>query len=239
VNDRYARHVALREVGAEGQTRLGATRVLIVGLGGLGCPAAQYLAASGVGALMLNDFDRVDPSNLPRQILFEEADVGKHKVAAAAAHLRRLNSDCRVECLIGRLDDSELASAVAGSDIVLDCTDNFTTRLAINRASVAAGRPLVSGAALRFEGQIAVFTGRPCYRCVYSEEDEMLGNCAGNGVLAPVPGVIGCLMAVEVMKLAMLGESAQTGMLTLWDAISGAWQAIRVAADPECPVCGT
>lgn len=238
MSDRYARHVALREVGAEGQEKLGATRMLIVGLGGLGCPAAQYLAASGVGALLLNDFDRVDLSNLPRQILFSESDIGRNKVDAAASRLGRLNPDCGIECLAGRLDDAQMASVAASVDIVLDCTDNFTTRLAINRASVAAGRPLVSGAALRFEGQIAVFAGRPCYRCVYSEEDEMLGNCAGNGVLAPVPGVVGCLMAVEAMKLAMLGETAQTGKLTLWDAISGGWQTIRIAADPECPVCG-
>lgn len=239
---RFARHIALREVGADGQARLEAARMLIVGLGGLGCPAAQYLASSGVGTLVLNDYDRVDLTNLPRQILFGDGDVGSLKVEAAAAALRRLAPAVTVECLPGRLDDAGLESAAAGVDIVLDCTDNFGTRLGINRACVRAGRPLVSGAALRLEGQIAVFgngRGEPCYRCVYDEGDELLGDCAGNGVLAPVPGVIGCLMAVEAMKLAMLGHSALTSVLKLWDAISGTWQTIALAQDPDCPVCGS
>jgi molybdopterin/thiamine biosynthesis adenylyltransferase len=238
---RFARHVALGEVGAEGQAKLEAARMLVVGLGGLGCPAAQYLATSGVGALVLNDFDRVDLSNLPRQVLFGETDVGSLKVEAAAAALRRLRSEIETECLPERLDDDALTAAAASVDIVLDCTDNFATRLGINRACVATGKPLVSGAALRFEGQITVFGGGPndpCYRCVYSEEDELLGDCAGNGVLAPVPGVIGTLMAVEAMKIAILGQSALAGALLLWDALSGAWQSIDLAKDPDCPVCG-
>ena len=237
---RYARHLALAEVGAAGQARLAAARMLIVGLGGLGCPAAQYLAAGGVGTLLLNDFDRVDLSNLPRQILFGPGDVGRLKVDAAADALRRLNPETAIEQLPERLEDAALAGAVARADLVLDCTDNFTTRLAINRAVVGAGKPLVSGAALRLEGQIAVFgngPGEACYRCLYSEADEMLGNCAGNGVLAPVPGVIGCLMAVEAMLLAIRGVSAQNGELRLWDALTGSWQSIRLAPDPACPVC--
>ncbi|MGW8368911.1 MAG: HesA/MoeB/ThiF family protein, partial [Gammaproteobacteria bacterium] len=137
-------------------------------------------------------------------------------------------------------DDEALAAAVERADIVLDCTDNFGTRLAINRAAVAAGRPLVSGAALRLEGQLAVFEngpGDPCYRCVYSEDDELLGDCAGNGVLAPVPGVIGCLMAVEALKLAAFGRSDMNGRLLLWDAVSARWQSLDLRRDPECPVC--
>jgi molybdopterin/thiamine biosynthesis adenylyltransferase len=238
---RYARHVALREVGAAGQERLGHTAILVIGLGGLGCPAAEYLASSGVGRLVLNDFDRVDLTNLPRQVLFDDGDIGSLKVDAAAKTLRRLNPDVTVECLSHRLDDAALTEAAHRVDIVLDCTDNFSTRLAINRACVGAGKPLVSGAALRFEGQISVFRNRPgdpCYRCLYSEDDELLGDCAGNGVFAPVPGVIGTLMALEAMKLAMLGDTALAGVLKLWDAINGDWQSIHLARDPDCPVCG-
>jgi len=241
-NERYARHLALAEVGAAGQERLARSSILIVGLGGLGCPAAQYLASSGVGRLLLNDYDRVDRSNLPRQVLFGEADVGRLKVEAAADSLARLNPALTIEALAERLDDEGLEAAVARAGIVLDCTDNFMTRLAINRAAVAGGKPLVSGAALRFEGQIAVFEnrpGEPCYRCLYSEEDELLGNCEGNGVLAPVPGVIGTLMAVDALQLAITGHSAQNGSLRIWDALTGVWQSIRLARDPDCPVCGS
>lgn len=237
---RFARHVALREVGPEGQARLARSRMLIVGLGGLGCPAAQYLASSGVGTVVLNDFDQVDATNLPRQILFAEADIGRLKVEAAAAALQRLNAEARVERLPTRLSDEALLDAAARADVVLDCTDNFATRLAINRACVTAGRPLVSGAALRFEGQIAVFENRgggPCYRCLYSEDDELLGDCAGNGVLAPVPGVIGTLMALEAMQIAIGGQSPLDGRLLLWDALGGIWQTITLAPDPDCPVC--
>lgn len=238
--DRYARHVALAEVGAEGQARLGSARALIVGLGGLGCPAAEYLAGAGFGKLVLNDFDRVDETNLPRQILFAETDVGELKVEAAARRLAALNSDVAIECVGERLDDNGLAEQAARVDIVLDCTDNFLTRLAINRACVGAHVPLVSGAALRFEGQLAVFEnagGGPCYRCLYSEDDELLGNCRGNGVLAPVPGVIGTLMAVEAMQLAIHGRSASSSRLLLWDAMYGAWQSLAIKPDPACPVC--
>jgi adenylyltransferase/sulfurtransferase len=237
---RYSRHIALAEVGAEGQARLAQVRMLIVGLGGLGCPAAQYLASSGVGTLALNDFDRVDRSNLPRQVLFGETDIDALKVDAAKNALLRLNPELAVELLPERLAGKALDEAAAGVDIVLDCTDNFSTRLAINRACVAAEKPLVSGAALRMEGQICVFNNgpnQPCYRCVYGEEDELLGDCAGNGVLAPVPGVIGCLMAVEAIQLAVHGRSALAGVLKLWDAVSGSWQSIRLAKDPDCPVC--
>jgi len=239
--ERYARHIALPEVGAAGQARLAAATMLVVGVGGLGCPAAQYLASSGVGRLVLNDFDRVDRSNLPRQILFGDADVGRLKVDAAAAALQRLNPAVEVETVAERLTGEPLEAAVRGADVVLDCSDNFATRLAINRAAVAAARPLVSGAALRFEGQLAVFANGPadpCYRCVYSDDDELLGDCAGNGVLAPVPGVIGCLMAVEALGLVIRGSSAHNARLSLWDAVAGSWQSIDLARNPDCPVCG-
>lgn len=240
--ERYARHIALAELGDEAQEKLASACMLIVGIGGLGCPAAQYLASSGVGTLLLNDFDRVDLSNLPRQILFGDDAIGQLKAEAAAATLRRLNPEVSVEALTARLDDSALEATVARADIVLDCTDNFGTRLAINRAAVAIGRPLVSGAALRLEGQLSVFANGPndpCYRCVYSEEDELLGDCAGNGVLAPVPGVIGCLMAVEAIKLAALGRTDMNGRLLLWDAVSAQWQSLALRRDPDCPVCGS
>jgi molybdopterin/thiamine biosynthesis adenylyltransferase len=239
--ERYARHLALPDVGSDGQGRLAAATMLVVGIGGLGCPAAQYLASSGVGRLILNDFDCVDRSNLPRQILFGEVDVGARKVDAAAASLRRLNPAVSIETIAERLSEAGFLDAVQRADVVLDCTDNFGTRLALNRAAVTARKPLVSGAALRFEGQLAVFSnnpGDPCFSCVYSEDHELLGDCVGNGVLAPVPGVIGCMMAVEALGLVIRGHSEHNARLSLWDAVAGAWQTIDLAPDPDCPVCG-
>lgn len=241
--EKFARHIALPDIGAEGQQRLAASSILIIGLGGLGCPAAQYLAGSGVGRLMLNDYDRVDRSNLPRQILFSETDVGRLKVEVAAEQLARLGPSISIELLSERLSAEALHAALADADIVLDCTDNFTTRLMINEAAVAAGKPLVSGAALRLEGQVVVFANDgngPCYRCLYSEDDEMLGSCAGNGVLASVPGVIGTMMATEAILLAVGVTGAangRSGRLRLWDAVSGDWQTVNLGRDPQCPVC--
>jgi molybdopterin/thiamine biosynthesis adenylyltransferase len=241
VSNRYARQVALADVGAEGQAKLGRARVLVVGLGGLGCPAALYLGTSGVGRLVLNDFDRVDETNLPRQILFGPDDVGALKVAAAKKRLLALNPELDVVCVAERLDAAALEAAVADVDIVLDGTDNFTTRFAVNRACVARRVPLVSGAAVRVEGQIAVFPLRgdgPCYACLYNDEDEWLGDCQGNGVLAPVPGVIGTLMAQEALKLLLGWESALHDRLLLWDAKRGEWQSVGLKRDPDCVVCG-
>jgi adenylyltransferase/sulfurtransferase len=237
---RYARQVALADVGEQGQARIAAGSALVVGLGGLGCPAAQFLATSGIGALVLNDFDRVDETNLPRQILYTDDDVGKLKVDAAAARLRALNPAVRVITLPERLDAATLESAVGAADVVLDGTDNFATRFAVNRACVARGKPLVSGAAVRVEGQIAVFTngpGEPCYSCLYDDEDEWLGDCQGNGVLAPVPGVIGTLMAAEALKLLLGWTSAARGRLLLWDAKRGDWQSVALKQNPDCEVC--
>jgi molybdopterin/thiamine biosynthesis adenylyltransferase len=211
MSNRYARQVALGDVGVEGQAKLAAARVLVVGLGGLGCPAALYLATSGVGRLVLNDFDRVDETNLPRQILYGPEDVGA------------------------------LEAAVGDADVVLDGTDNFATRFAVNRACVARRVPLVSGAAVRVEGQIAVFPNDgegPCYACLYNDEDEWLGDCQGNGVLAPVPGVIGTLMAQEALKLVLGWPSSSRNRLLLWDAKRGDWQSVALKRDPHCTVCG-
>ncbi len=237
---RFARQLALPEIGKAGQARLAETRVLIVGLGGLGCPAAIYLAGAGIGTLLLNDFDTVDASNLPRQILFTADDVGASKVAAAQIRLARLNPATRIVGLDRRLDEAGLREAAAGADIVLDATDNFATRLAVNAACVAEHKPLVSGAAVRLEGQIAVFAndGRgPCYRCVYDDEDEWLGDCRGNGVLAPVPGVIGTLMAVEAISLGLGAPAGLGARLLLWDARTGDFRVVGLKENPACPAC--
>ena len=241
MSTRYARQIALADVGAEGQAKLGRARVLIVGLGGLGCPAALYLGTSGIGRLLLNDFDRVDETNLPRQILYGPDDVGALKVDAAKKRLMALNPELEVVSMAERLDAAALDAAVVNVDVVLDGTDNFAARFGVNRACVARGVPLVSGAAVRVEGQIAVFPNRgdgPCYACLYNDEDEWLGDCQGNGVLAPVPGVIGTLMAEEALKLVLGWDSALRNRLLLWDAKRGDWQSVALKRDPDCVTCG-
>lgn len=237
---RYARHIALPEIGETGQASIAAAKILIVGLGGLGCPAAQYLAASGVGSLVLNDFDRVDESNLPRQILYRPADVGELKVDAARAHLQALNPAVSIRSVADRLEPAALEAEIAQASLVLDGSDNFATRLAVNRGAVRSGTPLVFGAAIRFEGQVGVFLNQgqgPCYRCLYDDEDEWLGNCQGNGVLAPVPGVVGTIMAVEALKILLGLRSVLCNRLLLWDAKSGDWQELKLKVVPDCPVC--
>ncbi len=237
---RYARHIALPEIGESGQARIAAAKVLIVGLGGLGCPAAQYLATSGVGSLVLNDFDRVDESNLPRQILFRPTDVGELKVDAARAHLEALNPAVNIRRVADRLEPEALEAEIAEVSLVLDGSDNFATRLAVNRGAVRSGTPLVFGAALRFEGQVGVFLNDgqgPCYRCLYDDEDEWLGDCQGNGVLAPVPGVVGTIMAVEALKLLLGFGSQLSRRILLWDARSGDWQGVGLNVAPDCPEC--
>lgn len=237
---RYARHIALPEIGESGQARIAAAKVLIVGLGGLGCPAAQYLATSGVGSLVLNDFDRVDESNLPRQILFRPTDVGELKVDAARAHLEALNPAVNIRRVADRLEPEALEAEIAEVSLVLDGSDNFATRLAVNRGAVRSGTPLVFGAALRFEGQVGVFLNEgqgPCYRCLYDDEDEWLGDCQGNGVLAPVPGVVGTIMAVEALKLLLGFGSLLSRRILLWDARSGDWQGVGLNVAPDCPEC--
>lgn len=238
---RYSRHLALPGFGAPAQERLAASRLLIVGLGGLGCPAALYLAAAGAGALLLNDFDRVDASNLARQVLFDETQLGADKTAAAAEALRRINPHCRLETLDRRLDEKALQSAVRGVDAVLDGSDNFGTRFAVNAACMMAGKPLVSGAALRYGGQVAVFDPRdaasPCYACLYGEGDEALENCQANGVFAPLTGLIGSLMAGEAIKLVTATGTPLTGRLWQFDARDGSVRVSRVRRDPSCRVC--
>lgn len=237
----YARHLALPGFTTDTQRRLAGARVLLTGLGGLGSPAALYLAAAGVGTLVLNDFDRVDPSNLQRQILHTRARVGKAKTESARAALSALNPDIRLIPRDGRLQDKALGEEVALADVVLDGSDNFGTRFALNAACLAAGRPLVSGAAIRFEGHVTVFDPRradsPCYACLYAEDAEDLGDCRSNGVLGPVPGVIGCLQAVEALKLLTgLGEPL-VGRMLIYDGFAGSSRVVRAPRDPACPAC--
>lgn len=239
---RYSRHLALPEFGAPAQQKLGQASVLVVGLGGLGSPAALYLAAAGVGRLLLNDFDKVDRSNLQRQILYRESDVGAPKTRAATVALSGINPGPVLEQLDGRLDEAALAQVIGRCDLVLDGSDNFGTRFAVNKACVAAKKPLVSGAAIRYEGQLAVFDSRdaasPCYACLYQEMGEELEDCRRNGILAPVTGVIGGLMAVEALKLLTGVGQASTGRLMRYDALTADIRYSTVKKDPACPVCG-
>lgn len=239
---RYSRHLALPQFGADGQQRLGQARVLILGLGGLGSVASLYLANAGVGHLLINDFDQVDVTNLPRQILFTAGDVGQDKTHATAERLRAANPAPRVSVFNRRLDADELLDAARGCDVLVDCTDNFPTRLAINAACAAAGKPLVTGAAIRFEGQVAVFTDQrgdgPCYRCLYADEDENFANCAGQGILAPVAGTIGTLVATETLKLLLGLDSGLRNHLWIYDGLSGSTRTIAIRKAPACPACG-
>jgi adenylyltransferase/sulfurtransferase len=239
---RYSRHILLAEFGVEGQERLRASRALVIGAGGLGCPAALYLAASGVGRLTIADADRVDLTNLQRQILYRTDSVGAQKVDAARAALNALNPEVEIVTLQKRLQADEMPGIVAGVDIVLDCSDNFATRHAINRACVQHAKPLVSGAAIRFDAQLMVFDLRkpdaPCYACLFPEDGEVEEvQCSMMGVFAPMTGAVGALQAMEAVKLlAGVGESL-SGRLLLFDAKGAEWRTVRVKKDPDCAVC--
>ena len=239
---RDARHHALDQVGIDGQQRIAAGTVLIIGAGGIGCAAAQYLASSGLGHLKVADFDTIDVTNLGRQVLYRADDVGKRKAEVAASRLRAMHPDIKTTPLTERLQGNELAAAVASSDLVLDGCDNFATRFQVNDACVAAGRRLISGSAIRLEGQLAIFgpdyTAAPCYRCLYTEADESLDSCAGNGVLSPVPGVIGTMMAVEALKF-FAGIASDNSTLHLYDAAATQFQSLKINKREECPTCGS
>lgn len=238
--DRYARHIALREIGGAGQRRLMAARVLVVGAGGLGAPALLYLGAAGVGTLGVIDDDVVEHSNLQRQIIHRAADIGEPKASSAAQTVRALNPGCEAVALDWQLDDAELAGEVARADLVLDCSDNFATRFQLNRVCCGAGTPLVSGAAIRCEGQIMTVLppAGPCYQCIYPGELEHEETCAMEGVLAPVVGVIGGLQALQAVQVLTGHAEALRGVLLLFDANAMQWQRVQVAARPDCPVCG-
>ena len=240
---RYSRHILLPQVGIEGQEKLLAARVLVLGAGGLGSPAALYLAAAGVGTLAIADGDTVDLTNLQRQIVHCTAAIGQPKVLSAQATLAGINPACRVVPLQEKLAGERLVAEVAAADVVLDCSDNFATRHAVNRACVRQRKPLVSGAAIRFDGQVAVFDARraaaPCYHCLFPEgEDVEEVRCAVMGVFAPLTGIIGATQAAEALKLLIGCGEPLAGRLLLLDGLAMEWRAIAVPRDPACPVCG-
>ncbi|MVW71457.1 molybdopterin-synthase adenylyltransferase MoeB [Bordetella sp. 15P40C-2] len=239
---RYARHILLDELGIEGQERFLSARVLVVGAGGLGSPAALYLTTAGVGDITLADDDIVELSNLQRQILHVESSVGRPKAESGRDMLAAFNPETHVTARVERLDGVKLDEAVAAADLVLDCTDNFKTRHAINRACVHHRKPLVSGAAIRFDGQVSVYDLRnddaPCYHCLFPEADDVEAvNCATTGVFAPLVGIIGAMQAAEALKLlAGIGESL-SGRLLWLDVRTMHWRSVNVRRDPECEVC--
>lgn len=239
---RYSRQIMLPQVGTEGQERLLKANILIVGMGGLGAPAAIYLAAAGAGHLTLVDFDEVDLSNLQRQIVHTTADIGRPKVESAKDSLLNLNPEIRITTINKRLSVTEMESEISKVDLVLDCSDNFTTRFAVNDACVKHNTPLVSGAAIRMEGQISVFRpdqeNSPCYRCLYKGGDELDETCTQTGVLAPLVGIIGSMQALEAMKIIMRIGTTLSGKLMLLDALTMEWRTIKLPRDPECPTCG-
>ena len=239
---RYSRQLMLPQLDWDGQQRLLNGHALIIGMGGLGAPVAMYLAAAGVGRLSLVDDDVVDLSNLQRQILHGDADLGRPKVESARDSLLRLNPQLQLTLHNTRLSGPDLLEQVALVDVVVDCSDNFATRFALNEACVRSRTPLISGAAIRFEGQLSVFDPRdatsPCYRCLYRDEGELGQTCSENGVLASVVGVIGSLQATEALKvLAGIGQPL-VGRLLIWDALSMDWRQMHLRKDPACPVCG-
>ncbi|MCS3434527.1 HesA/MoeB/ThiF family protein [Klebsiella sp. BIGb0407] len=237
---RYSRQLLLEDIAIEGQQRLLNSRVLIVGSGGLGSPAALYLAAAGVGTLVIADDDQVHISNLQRQILFTEEHIEQPKVTAAAQHLQRLNSHINIVPLHQRLLGEPLFQQVSQADVVLDCSDNTATRQAINAACVTANTPLITASAVGFNGQLMVLTPpwqQGCYRCLWQDEDEPERNCRTAGVLGPVVGVMGTLQALEAIKL-LTGMETATGTLRLFDARHHSWNKIQLQKSTSCPVCG-
>ena len=244
--ERYARHLILDEVGEEGQAKLLAARVLVVGAGGLGSPLLLYLAAAGVGTLGIVDDDAVSLSNLQRQVIHRTADIGRLKTASAADGLKAIEPAVTLELWPQRLTEANIDDLVARYDLVADGSDNFTTRYLVNDACVRAGKPFVSGALLRFEGQLSVFKphagpGHPCYRCLFPEAPDpgSIPRCEEAGILGPVAGVIGTLQATEVLKeLLGIGESL-SGRLMMYDALATSFYTVRVPRDPHCPSCGS
>ena len=236
--ERYARHLVLREIGGAGQQRLKAATIAIVGAGGLGAPAALYLTAAGVGRIRLIDPDTVSLSNLQRQVLYGGADVGAAKPQRAAARLGELNPNVIIEPVAERLGEANAATLLADSTIVLDGTDDFATRLAVNAACMAGGMTLVSGAIGRWTGQIGVFAGRPCYRCLVPEIPPEAETCAAVGVVGALAGVIGAMMALEAIKVIAGAGAALAGRLMIYDALGGEARTVRIEPDPQCPVCG-
>lgn len=238
---RYSRHILLPQLDITGQQKLIDSHVMIIGLGGLGAPVSMYLASSGVGKLTLIDDDEVELSNLQRQIVHGQSDIGRPKVASAADKLRELNPDISLQLIDRRLDKAALSEATADVDVLVDCSDNFATRFLLNEVSRQQKLPLVSGAAIRFEAQVTVYDPRqadnPCYRCLYEDKGELEQTCSESGVLAPMLAMVGGTQAVETIKLLTgIGETL-AGRLLLLDALSMQWREIKMKQDPDCPVC--
>lgn len=237
--ERYARHLVLREVGGPGQQKLKGARVLMVGAGGLGAPAALYLAAAGVGTIGLVDPDTVSLSNMQRQVLYATGDVGRPKVEAAVEHLSALNPHTTVETHPLWLDETNAGAVVSQYDLVLDGTDDFKTRFAVSDACLAHGKPLVSGALGRWTGQVGVFHGQPCYRCLVPEVPPDAETCSLVGVVGALAGVIGSMMALEAIKLIVGAGQPLSGRLLIYDALAAETRTVRIGADPACPACGS
>ena len=239
---RYSRQIMLPQVDLAGQEKLLASRALIIGAGGLGSPAAMYLAAAGVGQLAIADFDVVDLSNLQRQLLHHSNDIGREKTASARDTLLSINPDIQVTAIPRALQGDELDEQVKLADVVLDCSDNFATRFTVNTACVGQRTPLVSGAAIRLEGQLAVFDSRkensPCYNCLYKAGENEEQTCAETGVLSPLVGIIGSMQALEAIKVILSLGNDLCGRLVIFDALQHEWRTLTLPRDPACPTCG-
>ncbi len=237
---RYSRQLMLPQIDVAGQEKLLASTVLLIGLGGLGAPASMYLAAAGVGHLILVDFDQVELSNLQRQIVHCNADIGRAKVESARDNLLRLNPEIRISILNKKLTPDELLAQIKQAHVVIEGSDNFETRFAVNKACVSTHTPLVSGAAIRMEGQVSVYLNDgdgPCYHCLYKDEGELDASCSNNGVLAPVVGIIGSIQATEAIKVITGAGKTLDGRLLLLDAMNMDWRSLKLKKDPACPVC--
>ena len=239
---RFSRQIMLPTMDVAGQQELVDATVLIVGMGGLGCPAAMYLSAAGVGHLVIADDDTVEITNLQRQIAHEQSNLGESKVSSAEATLKGLNPDVRITQIKNRLEGDLLEQAVVSADVVVDASDNFNTRFAVNQSCLKNKKPLVSGAAIRMEGQVAVFDSEnpesPCYQCLYSECDDDDASCSQNGVMAPLVGIIGSVQAMEPLKLITGIGNSLDGRLLLLDAATMQWREMKLPRDPSCPACG-
>jgi len=238
---RYSRQIMLPQIGIEGQQKLEQSHILIIGMGGLGSPAAMYLTSAGIGNLTIVDDDAVELSNLQRQITHFTSDIGRSKVESAQQKLTALNPETNITCINKRLSKEELLDHATQADLVLDATDNFATRFLINEICVTTKTPLVSGAAIKLEGQVAVFRndieGSPCYHCLYKDEGELDQSCSGNGVLAPLVGIIGSIQALEAIKVIVGFGEDLNGRLLLLDASYMDWRSLKLKKDPGCPVC--
>lgn len=239
---RYSRHILLPEMGIEGQTKLSQAKALIIGVGGLGSPVALYLAAAGVGIITIADHDIVELNNLQRQIAHNENQIGEYKANSCATNMQKLNSSIKINSLRSKLSGAELDMQVAAADVVLDCTDNLSTRFEINKACVKNKTPLVSAAAIRWEGQISVYHSgyeeSPCYHCFYGGSRDVDQNCSKNGVISPVVGVLGSMQALEAIKLLVDTGDNLIGRVLLFDALSMQWESIQLPKNPACTVCG-